>query len=154
MAIKRHYKCEEHGFFEAWEEECPQGCKTGLSVVFLRAPAYLSSRTKKSDNTLRRMADEFKMTNIKSTREGENQAGYYTRNNGPKIDAPPSPASGNGNGVIWGGGGRFNMQNVLANGAAQSVKGERVGFNPKDMGNLTGPKAASYMTDHEGLKIS
>lgn len=150
MAVKRDYKCEQHGFFEAWEAQCPHGCLDGIMIVHLQAPNYLSDRTKGSDRTLNRLAGEFNMTNIKSTREGESQDGYFTRNNAPvPKDVPPQPQSG----VIWGGGGGFSMQNVLAGGAVKSVRGESVGFNPKDAGNLSGPKPASYIADHEGLKI-
>lgn len=150
MAIKRDYECREHGYFEAWEPVCPEGCKKGIKVVFLRAPAYVSGRTKSTDQTVRELASSFQMTNIKSTREGESQAGFFTRNNSQK---PPEQSNAGSNGVLWGDAGRFNMQNVLANGAAQSVRGESTGFNPKEMGNLQGPKAASYVADHEGLKI-
>jgi hypothetical protein len=38
-------------------------------------------------------------------------------------------------------------------GKFQSIKGEPVGMNPKDAGNLTGPRAASYTADHENLAI-
>ena len=102
------------------------------------------------EQTVRGLADGFNMTNIKSTREGESQAGYFTRNN---TTTPQQQQMQQQNGVLWGDAGRFSMQNVLANGAAQSVRGETVGFNPKEMGNLQGPRAASYLNDHEGLKI-
>jgi hypothetical protein len=150
MPIKRDYKCEAHGFFEAWEAQCPHGCLDGIMIVHLQAPNYLSDRTKGVDGTLKGLAKDFDMTNMKSTREGEHQEGYLTRNNAPQPkDQPPQAPSG----VIWGGGGGFSMQNVLAGGAVKSVRGESVGFNPKDAGNLAGPKPASYMADHEGLKI-
>ena len=150
MPIKRDYKCETHGFFEAWEAQCPHGCLDGIMIVHLQAPNYLSDRTKGVDGTLKGLAKDFDMTNMKSTREGEFQEGYHTRNNAPQPkDQPPQAPSG----VIWGGGAGYNMQNVLAGGAIRSVRGESVGFNPKDAGNLQGPKPASYLADHEGLKI-
>ena len=150
MPIKRDYKCEAHGFFEAWEAQCPHGCLDGIMIVHLQAPNYMSDRTKGVDGTLKGLAKDFDMTNLKSTREGEHQEGYLTRNNAPQPkDQPPQTPSG----VIWGGGAGYNMHNVLAGGAIKSVRGESVGFNPKDAGNLSGPKPASYMADHEGLKI-
>jgi len=150
MAIKRDYKCEQHGFFEAWEAQCPHGCLDGIMIVHLQAPNYLSDRTKGSDRTLSGLADEFKMTNIKSTREGENQEGYFTRNNAPAPkEAPPEAGSG----VIWGGQGGFQMGNILGGNAFRSVRGENVGFKPGEAGRLSGPRTASYMPDHEGLKI-
>ena len=50
---------------------------------------------------------------------------------------------------------RFNMQNLLAGGAVRSVRGEQVGFNPKDANMTTGPRPDPKATfsDPEGLKI-
>ena len=39
-------------------------------------------------------------------------------------------------------------------GIGGGIRGEAVGVNPKDAGNLTGPKAASYIADHENLAIA
>jgi hypothetical protein len=147
MAIKRDYNCRKHGFFEAWEAVCPQGCTTGIKIALLKAPGMISGRTKSADQTVKGLAQDFGMTNLKSTREGEHQEGYLTRNNAP----PPEPRPGAG--VIWGGDSRYSMQNVLAGGAVRSVRGESVGFNPQEAGNLRGPQAASFMQDHEGLKV-
>jgi hypothetical protein len=88
------------------------------------------------------------MTNIKSTREGESQAGTYRHGNTPE---PKQPRPGDA--VMWGNAGNYSMDSLLGGRGPQSVKGEATGFNPKDMGNLSGPKAASYTPDHEGLKI-
>jgi hypothetical protein len=141
--ILKDHKCPEHGFFEGYEPVCPQGCTEGVKVVFLKAPAYKSDRTKNSDKTLTKLAKDFQMTDIKSTREGDNQAGYYTRNN-----KEPRP----GDSAIWGGGAGMNMQSILG-GAIRPVRDEAVGVRPNQVGNLTGPRAASYVQDHENLKI-
>jgi hypothetical protein len=138
MAIKRDYKCQKHGFFEAWEPICPAGCSAGIKIVFLKPPAYVSAGTKHVDGTLKGLASEFKMTNIKSTREGEHQEGYLTRNNAPPVEDQ------RGRGVIWGGDQRYSMGNVLSGRAVQSVRGESVGFNPRDAGDLRGPATTSY----------
>ena len=147
--IKRDYKCEQHGFFEAWEPQCPHGCTEGLMIVHLSAPALLSDSTKKADGTLRGLASDFQMTDIKSTREGEAQSGYLTRNNQP---APPQQPQMQ-NGVIWGGAGAYTLQNVMGGGAVRSVRGENVGFNPRSAGDLHGPRPASYIQDHENLSL-
>ena len=100
------------------------------------------------------------MTNIKTTRQGENQAGYYKRKNTtPDAEVTsqniPSREPRPGDAAVWGGGFQgLNMKSVLAGRAARSIHGENVGMNPKDAGNLTGPKAASYIADQENLKIS
>ena len=102
------------------------------------------------------------MTNVKSAKEGENQAGFFTRKNktskkqlekeaaaAAEQNRQPAPRDS----VIWGGDGRYSMGNVLRGGAVRPVADESVGFNPKQAGNLTGPKTASYIADHEQLKI-
>jgi hypothetical protein len=105
---------------------------------------------------------DFDMTNIKSTREGENQAGYFTRKNKTSKkqlekeareaeQRPREPRPGDA--AIWGGDSRYSMGNLLKGGAVRSVMGESVGMNPKDAGNLTGPRAASYVADHENLQV-
>lgn len=154
MGVLNDYKCQKHGFFEAMEPLCPHGC-TDVKVVFLKAPGIKSERTKKADRTLRGLARDFGMSNIKSTREGEAQSGYLTRNNAPAPQAPPPPQQPQaGNGVIWGGAGGMNLSTLTAGGAIRSVRGEDVGFKPRENLNLQGPKTASYIGDHENLKIS
>jgi len=162
MGILRDYKCAEHGYFESFNPICPSGCVENVLVVHLKAVGIKSRRTKKSDQTLKNLAADFGMSDIKSTREGDNQAGYYTRNNAGKgeevriqsyKEAQSKKESRPGDLAIWGGKGNMNMQSLLAGRAVQSVRGEPIGFNPKDAGNLTGPKAASLMNDHEGLTI-
>lgn len=148
MGILRSYSCPRHGVFDAWEAECPHGCKD-VTQVFTKAFAIKSARTKNVDSTVRGLASDFNMTNIKSTREGEHQTGFHVRNNAE----PPKGIEG-ANQVLWGGGGRFNMASALAGNAVQSAPGEKAGFDPKNLGSLTGPKAASYMQDHQGLKIN
>jgi hypothetical protein len=122
----------------------------------------MSDKTKKNDKTIKQLAMDFDMTNVKSAREGENQAGFFTRKNktskkqlekeaaaAAEQNRQPQPRDS----VIWGGDNRYSMGNVLRGGAVRPVAGESVGFNPKDAGNLTGPKTASYIADHEQLKI-
>ena len=156
--IMRDYKCEEHGYFEAYAPVCPDGCEKGVMMVFLQAPGLVSAKTKKNDKTVRKLADDFKMTNVKSTREGESQAGYYTRQNSevPKevAEAQQVREPRAGDAAIWGGSvNNMAMPSLLKGGAFKSVRGEQVGFNPKDNSNLTGPRAASYVADHENLSI-
>ncbi len=147
--VLNDYKCIEHGFFEAMEPRCPHGCTDGILVVFLQAPGTISSKTKRADKRARQLAMDFNMSNIKSAKEGENQSGYYTRNNRQTAPQESHPRDA----AIWGNAGRFQMGNVLANGAARSVRGEPVGIQPRSIGNLTGPKIASMLTDHENLKL-
>ena len=58
------------------------------------------------------------------------------------------------NNVLWGGGGRFNMASALAGNAVSSAPGEKAGFDPKSLGSLSGPRTASYIADHQGLKLN
>jgi len=79
--ILKDYKCQEHGFFEGYEPTCPQGCTDYVLQVFLQAPGFKSDKSKAADRQLKELASEFGMSDIKSTRAGENQSGYLTRNN-------------------------------------------------------------------------
>lgn len=166
MAILRDYYCESHGIFEAWEPECPMKlCKSAISVVHLKPVGTRSAKTAKTDKTLEGLAKDFQMTDIKSTREGEHQTGYLKRNNKltDKQYAEATAASEHfesqkqregraGDAAIWGNGGNISMKSVLG-GQFKSVMGESVGINPKEAGNLTGPKPASYIPDHENLTV-
>lgn len=153
MAVLKRYICSRHGEFDAWNEgqvRCPAAkcrCKPREQVS---APAiHTTGRTAGADKTLNQLAMDFKMTNIKSTKEGENQAGYFTRNNTIPPPSEPQPRDS----VIWGGGGRFDMASILQNGAARPVRDEQVGVKPRDVGVNRGPITASYTADHENLKI-
>jgi hypothetical protein len=121
-------------------------------MVFLKPVAIKSDKTKQADRNLKGLAQDFKMSDIKSTREGDTQAGYHQH----QIPGEPEvKESRPGDAAIWGGNFQnINMQAALAGQVAKSVRGESVGVNPKDAGNLTGPKAASYIADHENLAIA
>ena len=147
--ILRDYRCEEHGYFEGYYPVCPKGqCVSGISKVYLKPVGIKSDRTKGADKTLNTLAQDFKMTDIKSTREGESQNGYLTRNN---ENVPRETRAGDA--AIWGGSGAMNIPALLSGKFAKPVRDEAVSINPKDVGNLTGPKTASYIADHEGLSI-
>lgn len=181
--ILRDYKCQEHGFFEGFEPNCPEGCGDELVLqVFLKSPGFVSDKSKSTDAHLRGLAREFDMSNIKSTREGENQAGYLTRNNKfseseyaeaekyaapkkrgrPRKDAntaapqeEPRQARA-GDSAIWGGGFQgMNMASVLAGRFRTPVKDEGVGLTPKAVGIQSGPtiNPQSTMRDPDNLVI-
>ena len=152
MSVLKDYKCETHGYFEAWEPKCPmKQCNSEVMVVFLQAPGLKSDKTKATDANAKQLALDFNMTDIKTTREGDNQAGYFTRNNVP----PPAAVQEDrpGNAAIWGGQGGLNMGSILKGNMFRSVAGEKVGLMPKEAGNLTGPTTASYIPDHQNLSI-
>ena len=166
MAILRDYYCTNQGIFEAWEAECPmKHCKGEISVVHLKPVAMKSDKTKSTDKNLKQLAIDYDMTDIKSTREGEHQTGYMKRKN--KLtdkqfaEATEAMQAQNqqaqqqtrpGSGVLWGNGGNISMKSVLG-GQFKSVAGESVGINPKAAGDLQGPRAASYVADHENLQV-
>lgn len=153
MPVLHDYHCDIHGIFESFEAKCPmKNCKGELSKVFLKPVGTKSDRTKKADKTLDNLALDFGMSDIKSTREGDSQTGYYTRNNGTPQSAPQPREARPGDAAIWGGDQRFSMKSVM-NGAIRPVADEAVSFNPKATGNLTGPKAGVIMNDHENLQI-
>lgn len=163
MPVLHDYKCPKHGYFESRKAQCPmKDCAEEVAIVYLQPVGLMSDGTKKNDKTIKQLAMDFDMTNVKSTREGENQAGYFTRKNktskkqlekeaaaAAEQNRQPRP----GDSVIWGGDNRYSMGNMLRGGAVRPVADEPVGFSPKQAGNLTGPKTASYIADHEQLKI-
>jgi hypothetical protein len=151
------------------EAKCPmKNCSEEVYVVFLQAPGLLSDSTKKNDKNIKQLAMEFDMTDVKSTREGENQAGFFTRKNKTSkrqlekeaklaAERPREPRPGDA--AIWGGGGGMDMKSALSGrfnrpvGPQLGKETEVVSVIPKSMGNLTGPKAASYIQDHQNLTI-
>ena len=167
MAVLHDYFCSEHGIFEGWDAKCPMKiCKGEISKVFLKPVSLKSDKTKSTDKNLKQLAIDYDMTDIKTTREGEHQTGSMKRKN--KLtdkqfaEATEAMAHNNqmqanqprpGDSVIWGGGGNINMKSVMA-GQFKSVAGESVGINPKDAGNLSGPKPGIVMNDHENLSVS
>ena len=148
--ILRDYKCQEHGFFEGYEAVCPEGCTDYVLQVFLQAPGFKSDKSKSADKQLKQLANDFGMSDIKSTREGENQSGYLTRNNKftekeyaeaekyatpkkrgrPRKDAQNKPQPQQeaqrearaGDAAVWGGGFQgMSMQSILAGQFARPV---------------------------------
>ena len=143
--VLKDYECSIHGVFESRSAKCPmKGCAGDVQVVFLKAPNVMSPSTRSSDQTLKQLAEDFRMTDIKSAKEGEAQTGYFTRNN-----KEPRP----GDSVIWGGTRQFDLKNVMSGNIVKPVRDEPVSFHPSELGKLTGPKTGSYIEDHEGLKI-
>lgn len=163
MAILRDYCCENHGMFESWEPECPMKfCKGEISIVHLKPVSMKSDKTKATDKRVKNLALDFGMTDIKSTKEGEHQSGYLKRNNklndkqfdeATKAMEAQNKTARPGDAAIWGGGGNISMKSVMG-GQFKSINGESVGINPKEAGNLSGPRAASYIPDQDNLQVS
>lgn len=151
MGILRDYHCPTHGYFESFEAQCPmKRCDEEVAIVHLQPVGLKSDKTKHNDKTINQLAIDFNMTDIKSVREGESQTGYLTRNNAP---APKEERPGDA--AIWGNAGsRWNLDSLVKGNGYRSINGEPVGVNPKDLGNLTAPRTASYIADHENLQIS
>jgi len=160
--VLHDYHCSEHGYFESREAKCPMKmCAGEVMMVFLQPPGLIGEKTKKNDKNLKQLAMDFKMTDIKSTREGEHQTGYLAKYGDKaaqgKPDTIPQPQEARaGDSAIWGGGFQnLNMQSILSGRAVQSVKGEAVGFTPQEAGIKQGPVTDPKATfkDHENLKI-
>jgi hypothetical protein len=180
MAVLNDYKCPKHGYFEARKAQCPmKDCHEEVMVVFLQAPNLVGARTKAADKQLKQLAIEFDMSDIKSTREGENQAGYLKRKNKftekeyadaekyatrkkgvdkdklkPAIPEGPKEARP-GDSAIWGGGFQgMNMQSLLG-GMIKPIRDEAVGLTPGQAGIKTGPTTlpGGTMRDPDNLQI-
>ena len=160
MAVLSDYKCEKHGYFESRKSECPmKGCDSEVYQVFLQAPGYVTSKTKATDKRVKQLAIDFDMSNIKSTREGENQAGYLKRKNklsdkefaqanemvaeknrayqnkNPHVQNAPEESNEPKlrDSVMWGGGGQkmgVNMESVLG-GQFNRPVGTSLGLEPE-----------------------
>jgi hypothetical protein len=135
MSVLNDYKCPAHGYFEGREPVCPHGC-TDVQVVFLQPVGTVSNRTKGSDKTLKQLALDFNMSDIKSKKEGEAQPPRFA-----KPENPFAPRWGNPSNL-----GGFNLQSVRGESVSgiQAVKGES---------RLSGPRVGSYIADHQNLKI-
>ena len=146
MAILRRYICSKHGEFDAWEDSfprCPaQKCRCKPRQMVSAPAVHTSGRTSGIDSTLKNLASDFKMTNLSSAREGESQAAHHSH-------AEPKPGSG----VMWGDAGGMKLDSIVKGGQFRSVRGEQVGVKPTELGVKRGPAVASYMKDHENLKL-
>ena len=158
MAILKDFKCNKHGYFEGYKPACPmKGCDAEVYQVHLQAPGLVSAKTKATDKTVKQLAIDFKMSDIKSTREGEHQSGYlkkYGAKEAPPADVPREARAGDA--AVWGGGFQnLNMQSILAGRAVQSVRGEAVGLSPSQAGITRGPVTdpKATMRDPDNLKI-
>jgi len=136
--VLHDYKCNEHGFFEAYEAVCPVCGSTEVQMVFLQPVGTISDRTKGSDKTINQLALDFNMSDIKSVRKGEAQPPRFATD---QKQHPFAPRWGNPADL-----GGFNLR---------SVAGEAVsGINAvKGSAHLTGPKVGSYIADHQNLQI-
>ena len=139
------YKCDVHGFFEAREAKCPHGCDT-VQLVFLQPVGLKSDRTKNNDKNLKQLASDFQMTDIKSVREGEAQPRRFQD---PVMPSQAQQQNENPFAVKWG------NPNSIGNYNTRSINGENVNglSQVKSSANLRGPKAASYIADHQNLQI-
>jgi hypothetical protein len=136
MGVLKDYKCPVHGYFESREAVCPAGC-TDVNVVFLKAVGVKSDGTKHNDRTLNQLALDFKMSDIKSTKEGEAQPARFAQPSNPFSPRWGSPAEL----------GNYNLNRIRD----ESVSGMQA---IKQTGtSLSGPKVGSYIADHQNLQI-
>ncbi|MDE2020218.1 MAG: hypothetical protein KGJ13_07785 [Patescibacteria group bacterium] len=91
----------------------------------------IHQKTKNIDKTLKKLAKDFKRSDIKSVRRGEAQ-----------------PSEQRGSGVIW-----ADPKTMGGVKIAPPIAGEPIGINPHNVGNLSGPRIGSYIADHQNLKI-
>jgi hypothetical protein len=83
MAVVNDYKCPKHGYFESRKPQCPmKDCYEEVMVVFLQAPSAGLAQKPSSQTSLQSNSQwSSDMSDIKTTREGEHQTGFLTRNN-------------------------------------------------------------------------
>lgn len=72
MAVLNDYECLAHGHFESTEPKCPSGCSRAfVQVVFLKAVGTRSGKTRFVDTELKRQAEQYGLTNLKTGQRGE-----------------------------------------------------------------------------------
>lgn len=73
MRVIFDFECPRHGVFEGSHAICPKmGCDSdGVKKVFLKAPAYKSDTTKRTDEGLRKSAEMYNQSDWKSAKQGE-----------------------------------------------------------------------------------
>ena len=143
MAVVHDYKCPAHGFFESREPVCPHGCTADIQMVFLQAVGMKSDSTKHADTTLRELAKDYGMSDIKSSREGDHQQHALLGNK--QASQPQNPFA-----VQWG------NPKQLGNYNLNSIHGETVGglSAVKESGiALRNPRPSVVTHDHENLKL-
>jgi len=152
MAVMNDYKCDVHGYFEAREPKCPHGCDT-VQLVFLQPVGYKSDRTKGADKTMSQLAMDFGMTDIKSVKQGEAQPKRF-EDTRKKLENMTNEIQGkqqqqNPFAVQW------QKPSAISGYNTRSINGENVnGLSAvKSSANLSGPRTASYIADHQNLQI-
>lgn len=91
MAVVKEWECKAHGYFDATEHRCPWGCPSEfVERVFLTPPTIGSARTKAADSTLRNLANDFGMTDIRGGKEGESVASLTPASSAP-FKVPQQP---------------------------------------------------------------
>jgi hypothetical protein len=77
MSVLRDYYCKAHGLFEAFEPECPQGCKGECVQKIPSAPALLSPRTRFMGELTKDMAARFQVGDFQRGPRFEDYAGNF-----------------------------------------------------------------------------
>lgn len=66
----KEFSCKAHGNFESYSAQCPHGCPARFVKQEIRtAPAYRSAGTKFTDSTLRTLAADYGLTNLKNDKD-------------------------------------------------------------------------------------
>ena len=113
-------------------------------MVFLQPVGMKSDKTKHADSTLRDLANDYGMSDIKSAREGDHQNNALLNNK--QAAQPQNPFA-----VQWGNPSQIGNYNL------NSIKGETVGglSAVKESGiALRKPQPSVVIRDHENLKLA
>ena len=137
MSVLHDYKCLAHGYFEAWDAQCPHGCSgDSIQKVFLQAVGIKSDSTKRNDATLNNLATDYGMTDLHTPRDGESQMDAAKRQNNPFAIQWAKPTDI----------GNYNTAPI----ADESTNGLQLG---RDTGKLNPLKPSVITRDHENLSI-
>jgi hypothetical protein len=135
--ILSDYRCFAHGIFEGWEAKCPHGCSGEfVEKVFLKPVGMMSDKTRHNDSTMKSLASDYGMTDIKSTREGEAQPSRFNQQKNPYAVQWADPKSI----------GSYNTTPI----AGETTNGLQLG---KETGLINPLRPNSVIKDHENLQI-
>jgi len=139
MAVLHDWKCLAHGYFEAWEAKCPHGCSGEVvQKVFLQPVGLKSDSTKRNDQNLNSLANDYGMTDIHTPRDGESQ-----------MDASKRQIMQNPYAVQWAAPQSISNYNTAPI-ADESVNGLQLG---RETGKLNPLRPSVVTKDHENLTI-
>jgi hypothetical protein len=142
--ITKEWQCSGHGYFEAAAADgevpkCPHGCaKRFVKRVFLTAPSIRSARTTNSDKTIRNLAQDFRMSDVKNDKAGGSVMDAMRKGNPQKPSWGQIPRNAK------------NLKDVGFGGGTGGAMSDGLAHTKTVVGNLPGPRPVFQGRDPGG----